>query len=570
MSIISILDEKFSNVLRELGADNCSPTVQAASRPEFGDFQVNGVMAAAKKLGLQPRKLALQLIERVQLNDIAEKLEIAGPGFINIFIDNKFIEKKIEYVLKSPNLGINIPPSKRVMVEYASVNLAKEMHVGHLRGSIIGDALARINIFMGQDVVLQSHVGDWGTQFGMLLAQMNKENNTDIKKYELADLNSFYQQAKRSFDESIDFANISRDYVVRLQHGDSEVMEMWESFVEISLSHALDIFDKLNLLLKKSDIRGESFYRDDLQPLIQELYSKNLLCESQGAKIVSLDEYKNKVGENSAFIVQKQDGGYLYATTDLAAIRFRIKELQIERCLYIVDVRQSLHFKQLFLVARKAGFLPPAAEFEHISHGTIKGNNGKPLKTKSGESVKLDALLTEAIDRAESIIISRNPNLDDKSRQALAKIVGIGALKYADLSRNRISDYVFDWNSMLSFEGNTAPYLQYAYARANRVLNKVGSFNIINSRIEHSIEHDLALEILRFEDVMLQVIRESSPHILCNYLYSLSALFSRFYESCPVILQGNANGMRLKLCELTSSILKKGLELLGIEVSETM
>ena len=247
MSIISILDEKFSNVLRELGADNCSPTVQAASRPEFGDFQINGVMAAAKKLGLQPRKLASQLIERVQLNGIVEKLEVAGPGFINVFIDNEFIEKKIDYVLKSPNFGISPPPSKRVMVEYASVNLAKEMHVGHLRGSIIGDALARINIFMGQDVVLQSHVGDWGTQFGMLLAQMNKENNTEIKKYALADLNSFYQQAKRNFDESIDFANISRDFVVRLQHGDGEVMEMWESFVEISLSHALYIFNKLNL-----------------------------------------------------------------------------------------------------------------------------------------------------------------------------------------------------------------------------------------------------------------------------------------------------------------------------------
>ncbi|GAB3385839.1 arginine--tRNA ligase [Azotobacter armeniacus] len=527
-------------------------------------------MAAAKKLGLAPREMAQQLVQQVDLDGVAEHLQIAGPGFINISINNDFLCKRLEHALLARNLGIEPQPAKRVMVEYASVNLAKEMHVGHLRGSIIGDALARINLFMGQDVILQSHVGDWGTQFGMLLAYMKETTDIQRQDYELQDLNRFYQQAKLRFDESEDFSRIARDYVVRLQQGDAEVLRMWHAFVEVSLSHSLDIFQRLGLLLKQSDIRGESFYNDDLQPLVQTLQDKGLLTLSQGAKVVMLSEYTNKEGQEAAFIVQKQGGGFLYATTDLAAIRFRTRQLKLDRCLYVVDVRQALHFQQLFLVARKAGFLAPDAGFEHVSHGTIKGPDGKPLKTKSGESVKLDALLTEAVERADVLIAAKDSGLDPATRKQVAQVVGIGAIKYADLSRHRTTDYVFDWDAMLSFEGNTAPYLQYAYTRANRVLLKAGNVDEQVLKIIEPLEHKLALELLRFEDIMLQVMRESLPHVLCGYLYGLATAFSRFYESCPVIAAEQVDGSRLKLCELTARTLKEGLELLGIEVVETM
>lgn len=398
------------------------------------------------------------------------------------------------------------------------------------------------------------------------------KETTDTQRhdYELQDLNRFYQQAKLRFDESEDFSRTARDYVVRLQQGDAEVLLMWHAFVEVSLSHSLDIFQRLGLLLKQSDIRGESFYNDDLQPLVQTLQDKGLLTLSKGAKVVMLSEYTNKEGQEAAFIVQKQGGGFLYATTDLAAIRFRTRQLKLDRCLYVVDVRQALHFQQLFLVARKAGFLAPDAGFEHVSHGTIKGPNGKPLKTKSGESVKLDALLTEAVERADVLIAAKDGGLDPATRKQVAQVVGIGAIKYADLSRHRTTDYVFDWDAMLSFEGNTAPYLQYAYTRANRVLLKAGNVDVQVLKIIEPLEHKIALELLRFEDIMLQVMRESLPHVLCSYLYGLATAFSRFYESCPVIAAEQVNGSRLKLCELTARTLKEGLGLLGIEVVETM
>jgi arginyl-tRNA synthetase len=570
MSVMRFLDERFAAALTKLGAVDSPPVIQLASRPEYGDFQMSGVMAAAKKLGLAPREMAQQLVQQVDLDGVAEHLQIAGPGFINISINNNFLCKRLEHALLTRNLGIEPQPAQRVMVEYASVNLAKEMHVGHLRGSIIGDALARINLFMGQDVILQSHVGDWGTQFGMLLAYMKETTDTQRHDYELQDLNRFYQQAKLRFDESEDFSRTARDYVVRLQQGDAEVLLMWHAFVEVSLSHSLDIFQRLGLLLKQSDIRGESFYNDDLQPLVQTLQDKGLLTLSKGAKVVMLSEYTNKEGQEAAFIVQKQGGGFLYATTDLAAIRFRTRQLKLDRCLYVVDVRQALHFQQLFLVARKAGFLAPDAGFEHVSHGTIKGPNGKPLKTKSGESVKLDALLTEAVERADVLIAAKDGGLDPATRKQVAQVVGIGAIKYADLSRHRTTDYVFDWDAMLSFEGNTAPYLQYAYARANRVLLKAGNVDVQVLKIIEPLEHKIALELLRFEDIMLQVMRESLPHVLCSYLYGLATAFSRFYESCPVIAAEQVNGSRLKLCELTARTLKEGLGLLGIEVVETM
>ncbi|MBV8465203.1 MAG: arginine--tRNA ligase, partial [Burkholderiales bacterium] len=532
MSLLPLLNQRFGAALASVGAPDAQPLVQTAGKPEFGDYQMNGVMGAAKALKLNPRELAQKVIDAVDLNGIAATLEIAGPGFINIRMHPEYLAKHVETALADAKLGVSPLPAKRVMVEYSSVNLAKEMHVGHLRGGIIGDALVRINTFLGQDVIRQNHVGDWGTQFGMLVAYMVETSKAGSADFELKDLDTFYKRAKVRFDEDPAFADMARDYVVKLQGGDAEVVGLWKQFVAISMTHCNAIYQKLGLLLTDADVRGESFYNDDLPVLVDELRQMGLAVEDQGAQVVFLDEFKNKDGEPAAFIVQKQGGGYLYATTDLGAIRFRERELKLDRCLYVVDARQALHFQQLFTVARKAGFLPETADFEHIGHGTVMGPDGKPLKTKSGDSVKLSSLLDEAVERAFVLVSEKNPDHDEATRQQIAAVVGIGALKYADLSKNRNTDYIFDWDTMLSFEGNAAPYLQYAYTRVRSIFRKAGSYDTgAPVAIRESAEHALALELARFADVVYQVGRDSQPHFLCAYLYSVATAFSRFFEA---------------------------------------
>jgi arginyl-tRNA synthetase len=571
MSLLPLLNQRFSAALAQVGAPDAQPLVQMAGRPEFGDYQMNGVMGAAKAQKKNPRELAQQVIDAVDLKGIASSLEIAGPGFINIKLDDAFLASRVEQGRSQPNLGVASLPARKVIVEYSSVNLAKEMHIGHLRGGIIGDALARINAFLGQNVIRQNHVGDWGTQFGMLVAYMVETRKAGEADLELKDLDTFYKKAKVRFDEDAAFADTAREFVVKLQGGDAEVRALWQQFVALSLTHCNAIYRKLGLLLEDGDVCGESFYNDDLPVLVSELREQGLLTEDQGAQVVFLDEFKNKEGKPAAFIVQKQGGGYLYATTDLGAVRYRTRELKVDRCLYVVDARQSLHFQQLFTTARKAGWLTDTVDFEHIGHGTIMGPDGKPLKTRSGENVKLIDLLDEAIERAFALVSSKNADLDEATRREIAAAVGIGALKYADLSKNRNTDYIFDWDAMLSFEGNTAPYLQYAYTRVKSIFRKVGDWDESASVVAtEPAEHALALELARFADVIHQVARDSQPHFLCAYLYNVATAFSRFYEGCPVITDGQANASRLKLCDLTAKTLSTGLNLLGIEVLETM
>jgi arginyl-tRNA synthetase len=389
---------------------------------------------------------------------------------------------------------------------------------------------------------------------------------------ELKDLDTFYKQSKKRFDEDEAFADLARDYVVKLQSGDDEVQALWQQFVKLSLTHCNAIYQKLGLLLNDDDVRGESFYNADLPVLVNELREKGLLTEDQGAQVVFLDEFKNKEGEPAAFIVQKQGGGYLYATTDLGAIRFRIGTLKLDRALYVVDSRQSLHFQQLFTTARKAGWLPESADFEHIGHGTIMGPDGKPLKTRSGENIKLVELLDEAIERAYQLVSSKNAELPEAERRSIAQAVGIGALKYADLSKSRNTDYIFDWDAMLSFEGNTAPYLQYAYTRVQSVLRKAEDFNPAAAIvIAEAAEKQLAVALTQFEDVVYTVAEGSQPHHLCGYLYNVATLFSRFYEACPILKsEGEVRQSRLQLAAATAKTLKAGLGLLGIAVLETM
>lgn len=547
--------------------------LQPAKNRDFGDYQINGVMGAAKKTRQNPRELAQRVADALQQNPLIATAEVAGPGFINLKLRPEKLAQYIKTSLQDEHLGIarNSKP-QTIVIDYSSPNLAKEMHVGHLRSSIIGDSLNRVLTFLGHKVIAQNHVGDWGTQFGMLVAYLIEQQQNGRADLELADLEQFYRNAKVRFDEDKNFADTARDYVVKLQSGDASVLALWQQFVQTSLQHAQAVYKKLGLKLLPADVTGESFYNDQLQSTVNELLAKGIAVDSDGTKVVFLDEFKNQDNEPAAFIIQKKDGGFLYASTDLACLRYRINTLHGNRLLYVVDARQSLHFDELFTVARKAGWLPDTVHAEHVPFGTMMGKDGKPFKTRSGDTVKLMDLLNEAVTRASALVASKNPELSADDIAHIGEVVGIGAVKYADLSKNRTSDYIFDWDSMLSFEGNTAPYLQYAYTRVQSVFRKAGTWdNNAAITLNEAMEQQLAVELLKFEDVLDSVANTSYPHYLAAYLYQIATLFSRFYEACPILKADEATrNSRLQLTSLTGKTLQQGLALLGIETLETM
>lgn len=547
--------------------------LQPAKNRDFGDYQINGVMGAAKKTRQNPRELAQRVADALQQNPLIATAEVAGPGFINLKLRPEKLAQYIKASLQDEHLGIarNSKP-QTIVIDYSSPNLAKEMHVGHLRSSIIGDSLNRVLTFLGHKVIAQNHVGDWGTQFGMLVAYLIEQQQNGRADLELADLEQFYRNAKVRFDEDKNFADTARDYVVKLQSGDASVLALWQQFVQTSLQHAQAVYKKLSLKLLPADVTGESFYNDQLQSTVNELLAKGIAVDSDGTKVVFLDEFKNQDNEPAAFIIQKKDGGFLYASTDLACLRYRINTLHGNRLLYVVDARQSLHFDELFTVARKAGWLPDTVHAEHVPFGTMMGKDGKPFKTRSGDTVKLMDLLNEAVTRASALVASKNPELSTDEIAHIGEVVGIGAVKYADLSKNRTSDYIFDWDSMLSFEGNTAPYLQYAYTRVQSVFRKAGTWdNNAAITLNEAMEQQLAVELLKFEDVLDSVANTSYPHYLAAYLYQIATLFSRFYEACPILKADEATrNSRLQLTSLTGKTLQQGLALLGIDTLETM
>lgn len=547
--------------------------LQPAKNRDFGDYQINGVMGAAKKTKQNPRELAQKVANALQQNPLIATAEVAGPGFINLKLRPEKLAQYIKASLQDEHLGIarNSKP-QTIVIDYSSPNLAKEMHVGHLRSSIIGDSLNRVLTFLGHKVIAQNHVGDWGTQFGMLVAYLIEQQQNGRADLELADLEQFYRNAKVRFDEDKNFADTARDYVVKLQSGDASVLALWQQFVQTSLQHAQAVYKKLGLKLLPADVTGESFYNDQLQSTVNELLAKGIAVDSDGTKVVFLDEFKNQDSEPAAFIIQKKDGGFLYASTDLVCLRYRINTLHGNRLLYVVDARQSLHFDELFTVARKAGWLPDTVHAEHVPFGTMMGKDGKPFKTRSGDTVKLMDLLNEAVTRASALVASKNPELSADEIAHIGEVVGIGAVKYADLSKNRTSDYIFDWDSMLSFEGNTAPYLQYAYTRVQSVFRKAGTWdNNAAITLNEAMEQQLAVELLKFEDVLDSVANTSYPHYLAAYLYQIATLFSRFYEACPILKADEATrNSRLQLTSLTGKILQQGLALLGIDTLETM
>ena len=546
--------------------------LQPAKNADFGDFQINGVMGAAKKAKQNPRELAQKVADALAGNAVVESAEVAGPGFINLRLKAAFLAQNIEAALLDGHLNVRQTKAPQtVVIDYSSPNLAKEMHVGHLRSSIIGDSLNRVLSYLGHKVIAQNHVGDWGTQFGMLVAYMVAQQQENAE-FELADLEQFYRNAKIRFDEDEAFADTAREYVVKLQGGDEAVLALWRQFVAVSLQHAQAVYDTLGLKLTPDDVAGESKYNDDLQTVVDDLRPKGLAVDDAGAKVVFLDEFKNQDGEPAAFIVQKQGGGFLYASTDLACVRYRVGRLNADRLLYVVDTRQKLHFEQLFTTSRKAGYLPENVSAEFIGFGTMMGKDGKPFKTRSGDTVKLVDLLDEAVERATALVQSKNAGLDEKQAAEIGSTVGIAAVKYADLSKNRSSDYVFDWESMPSFEGNTAPYLQYAYTRVQSVMRRAGEWNQQAAVVlDAPLEKQLAVELLKFEDVLQSVAETSYPHYLAGYLYQVATLFSRFYEACPILkAEGTSRETRLQLAKLTGDTLKQGLDLLGIDTLEVM
>jgi arginyl-tRNA synthetase len=577
MNIRELLNQRVLNAMQVCGVPaECPALIAPGKKAGFGDYQANCAMGAAKQMGKNPRELAGQIVAALDLQGIASKVEIAGPGFINIDLAPEWLGQQLAQAQTDARLDIPlIDTPQTVVIDYSGPNLAKEMHVGHLRSTIIGDALARLLEFQGHNVIRQNHVGDWGTQFGMLIAEL-EEQLAQNQQMDLKDLEVFYQQAKKHFDDDQAFAQKARDYVVRLQSGDEKMQKLWQEFKKLSLAHSEEIYEKLNVTLKDSDVRGESFYNDDLAPLVDELKSKGLAVESDGAQVVFLQELADKEGNPSPVIIQKQGGGFLYATTDLAALRFRVNQLHADRIMYFIDARQSLHMQQVFTIARKAGFVNESISLEHLAFGTMMGEDGKPFKTRTGGTVKLADLLEEAIERATILVKEKNPELTTEEVTEISRKVGIGSVKYADLGKTRTNDYIFSWNAMLSFEGNTAPYLQYAYTRVQSIFRKAGiSPDSLHSPVLIQTEQEklVAIKLLQFSETLDQVAREAMPHVLCNYLYDLASLYMTFYEACPILKEGvseDIRNSRLRLCHLVARVMEKGLDLLGIEVMERM
>lgn len=578
---IEVLLRHAVDTLQQQGvlSGDLTPRIQL-DRPRdksHGDFATNLALTLAKPAGKNPRELAQLIIDNLPANDVLSQADIAGPGFINFTLNNQRIIDQLERAWQDPRLGVtNAGEVQTIVIDYSSPNLAKEMHVGHLRSTIIGDAVSRTLELQGHRVIRQNHVGDWGTQFGMLLAHLEdvQQETTDVG-LQLADLETFYKAAKKRFDDEDGFADRARALVVKLQGGDEHCLHLWQQFIDTSLTHCQEVYDRLGVKLTRDDVMAESAYNDALAGIVDALREKGLLTEDQGAQCVFLDEFKGKEDEPLPIIVQKKDGGFLYATTDLAAVRYRADTLHADRAIYVVDARQSLHFNQIFTLARKAGFAPQAMQLEHMGFGMVMGKDGKPFKSRDGGVTKLADLLTEAERRAKVLIEQKGTDLTAAEQDHVASVVGIAAVKYADLSKNRTGDYVFDWDTMISFEGNTAPYLLYAYTRVSSIFHKAGlALDDVQGSIELISEQDAALaaKLAQFPEIIATVAAKGMPHFLCAYLFELAGAFSSFYEACPILNaeDESVKNSRLKLAALSAKTLQQGLDLLGIPTLSRM
>ena len=559
-----------------VAGDSCDPVVRPSDR---ADAQANGALGLAKALGSSPREIAQEVLDAAgDVSDMLSSTEIAGPGFINLVFADSFLAEQLLHAVHDSRLGVRAATDAHtVVVDYSAPNVAKEMHVGHLRSTVIGDAIVRALTFVGHTVVRENHIGDWGTPFGMLiehLIDLGEENAAD--ELGVGDLDGFYKQARAKFEASDEFKARARHRVVMLQGGDEETLRLWRTLVLESTRYFNKVYAQLDVLLTDDDLMGESAYNNLLAPVVERLAEKGLLVESDGAEVVFVDGFTNRDNEPLPLIIRKGDGGYNYATSDLACVIDRVERVGAQSMLYVVGAPQAQHLQMVEAVARQAGWLPEGYSMNHVSFGSVLGPDRKILKSRAGETVKLTALLDEAVERAEASVAEKNPEMSPADRTAVAKMVGIGAVKYSDLSSDRVKDYLFDWERMLSFEGNTAPYLQYAHARICSIFRRAdisrASVRDVRPVIGAPQERNLALRLLRFDAAVWEMIDSLSPHKLCTYLFELASDFTAFYEHCPVLKADSdeQRDSRLALCDATARIMQQGLDLLGIRAPEQM
>jgi arginyl-tRNA synthetase len=572
---LHLLAERFGDAFASVAGAKVDPVVRPS---EHADAQVNGSLAVAKTVGRSPRDVANDVLARVgDLTDMCESVEVAGPGFLNVVFSSHFLTTQLRSAIADVRLGVRAATEvQTVVVDYSAPNVAKEMHVGHLRSTVIGDALVRMLGFVGHRVIRENHIGDWGTPFGMLIEHLlDLGESRAAEEFSVGDLDGFYKEARKKFEADDAFKERSRLRVVALQAGDEDTLRMWRVLVAESTKYFNRVYRQLGVLLDDGDLMGESAYNDLLAQVVERLRAAQLLEASDGADVMFLDGFTNRDNEPLPLIIRKGDGGYNYATTDLACVIDRVERLSADRMWYVVGAPQAQHLQMVEAATRRAGWLPEGVEMRHVAFGNVLGSDKKMLKSRSGDSVKLSALLDEAIERAAAAVREKNPDLSTDEQAAIARMVGIGAVKYADLSTDRVKDYIFDWDRMLSFDGNTAPYLQYAHARIRSIFRRAAvdraTLDPRNLVLEATEERALALTVLGFDAAVWDALDKASPHRLCTYLYDVATAFTSFYENCPVLKSEEPlRSSRLVLCDVTARVLEAGLGLLGIDAPEAM
>lgn len=571
-----LLADRFAAAFHAVAGAPCDPVVRPSER---ADAQVNGALSLAKTLGMAPRDVATKALESLgDISEMVESTEVAGPGFINVTFTASFLAAQLVAAMRDDHLGVRESHNPHTFViDYSAPNVAKEMHVGHLRSTVIGDSLVRALTFVGHTVVRENHIGDWGTPFGMLIEHLiDLGEESAAHELGVGDLDGFYKQARQKFEESDSFKDRARQRVVMLQGGDADTMRLWKTLVLESTRYFNKVYSQLGVLLTDDDLMGESAYNDLLLTVVDRLSQAGLLETSDGAEVVFPDGFTNRENEPLPLIIRKGDGGYNYATTDLACVIDRVERIGAQSLLYVVGAPQAQHLQMVEAVARKAGWLPDGFMMNHVSFGSVLGADRKMLKSRSGETVKLAALLDEAVERADAAIAEKNPAMNPAERELVARMIGIGAVKYSDLSTDRVKDYIFDWERMLSFDGNTAPYLQYAHARICSIFRRAGiareDVRSIVPTLDDPREKALAMRLLRFDAAVWEMVETLSPHKLCTYVFDLATDFTAFYEHCSV-LKADTDQLRmsrLALCDATARVVEHALNLLGIDAPEQM
>jgi arginyl-tRNA synthetase len=573
--IVSV-SRRLADAFSAVAGTTVDPVVRPSDR---ADAQANGALAIAKTMGVQPREVAQKALDAAgDLSDILASTEIAGPGFINLVFSDEYLAQQLTLAMAESTLGVRVSEDPHtVVIDYSAPNVAKEMHVGHLRSTVIGDALVRVMGFVGHTVVRENHIGDWGTPFGMLIEHLiDLGEESAAHELGVGDLDGFYKQARSKFEASDEFKTRARQRVVMLQSGDDDTMRLWRTLVKESTRYFNKVYTQLDVLLTDDDLMGESAYNDLLSVVVDRLRDADLLVESDGAEVVFPEGFTNRENEPLPLIIRKGDGGYNYATSDLGCVIDRVERVGARTVLYVVGAPQAQHLQMVEAVARMAKWMPEGYVMNHVSFGSVLGEDRKILKSRAGETVKLAALLDEAVVRAEAAVAEKNPDMSEAERSAVANMIGIGAVKYSDLSTDRVKDYIFDWERMLSFEGNTAPYLQYAHARICSIFRRAevsrASVRGVTPSLAQPQERALALRLLRFDSAVWEMIDTLSPHKLCTYLFDLATDFTAFYEHCPVLKTGHEDTResRLALCDATARVMEQGLSLLGIRAPEQM